>query len=73
MTIYKLESLMNFGKYEGRTVKKIACQDPDYLAWAIDEIEGFELDEKAEEEMEEALGYMAMDDCLVDSGEHPIW
>ncbi len=57
MTIYSLKAPLNFGKYKGDTVQEIINNDPDYLAWAIDEIEGFELDEEAELKMEYSLNY----------------
>lgn len=44
----KLEDKLDFGKYEGYTVKELIKKDPDYLAWACDNIDWFNLDQEAE-------------------------
>ncbi len=55
MTIYKLETELNFGKkHKGETIEEIIEDDPEYLLWAIDTIEWFELDDEAEKELEKA-------------------
>jgi hypothetical protein len=47
-----LNIILSFGKYEGQTIKDVIRVDPDYILWCIDNIEWFELDEEAEEELE---------------------
>ncbi len=45
--LFSLKSLMPFGKYTGRSVEDIISRDPNYVAWAIDNIGDFTLDEEA--------------------------
>ena len=53
--IYKLKTELNFGKYEGITVEKAIETDPDWVAWAADNIDWFELDEDAIEYLDIVL------------------
>jgi hypothetical protein len=55
MTTFKLNDCLTFGKYKDYTVKEIIKDDPDYLAWALDEIDWFELDEEAEEKLDAVM------------------
>lgn len=56
MTVYGLETELKFGaKHRGETIEEIIEDDPDYLLWAIDTIEWFELDDEAEEELERRI------------------
>lgn len=41
MVIYKY--IFTFGKHKGKTVKQVMEEDPSYLLWADDNVEGFEL------------------------------
>ena len=55
MTIYKLDTVVNFGKkHNGETIREIIDDDPEWLAWAVDEIDWFELDDEAEAALDEA-------------------
>lgn len=42
---YNLESILNFGKYKGKSVHYILHNDPSYLVWANDNIEWFKVSE----------------------------
>jgi hypothetical protein len=52
-----LTSKLTFGKYKGTALKKVIEDAPDYIAWAEDEIEWFELDEEAENYLMGMLNY----------------
>ena len=45
--IWTPKSQMGFGQYEELTVEEVIKEDPDYLAWAADEITWFSLDQDA--------------------------
>ncbi len=62
MITYKLETFLNFGRYKGYTIKEAIDDNPDYLAWAVDEIEWFKLDQEATTELETASGWAQVDD-----------
>lgn len=42
---YSYESVLDFGRYKGKTVEYVVGFDPDYLVWAAETIEWFDLDE----------------------------
>ncbi len=42
-----LRSKLGFGKYGERTVRKVIDVDPDYIEWALNEVDDFELDDNA--------------------------
>lgn len=44
---------MAFGKYKGKTVKEVMYEDPSYLLWADDNVEGFELSDYLRDKAEE--------------------
>lgn len=63
MITYKY--IFTFGKHKGKTVKQVMFEDPSYLLWADDNIEGFELSDYlrdkaerfyAEDDMEPSWG-----------------
>jgi hypothetical protein len=54
---FSLSDKLTFGKYKGYTIEDVLEDDPNYLEWAIDEIEWFELDEIATKELNNNLGY----------------
>lgn len=58
----KLTDSITFGKHKGEVIQEIIDDDPDYLAWAIDEIVWFELDDQACQALEQALGWDDDDD-----------
>lgn len=62
MTLFTKDSILTFGKYKGETVKSIIKDDPDYIAWACDEIEWFELDNEASLLLENYLSEKGADD-----------
>ena len=41
MKLYYLNTILNFGKYEGETVENIIKQDNQYIGWCISEVESF--------------------------------
>lgn len=51
----KLNDKITFGKHRGLTIKEIIEDDPTYLEWALDEIDGFELDAAATAALELVL------------------
>lgn len=51
MITYK--HIMTFGKYKGKTVKEVIFEDPSYLLWADDNVEGFELSDYLRDKAEE--------------------
>lgn len=55
MTVYKIDTVINFGKHKGETVGKVLETDPEWLGWAEDTIDWFELDEEAEALLDEAV------------------
>lgn len=36
-----------FGKHRNEAVEEVIVDDPSYVEWCLDEVEGFELDEEA--------------------------
>lgn len=55
MTTFKLKDKLTFGKYKGQSVDEVIDNDPDYLVWAVEEIDWFELDEETEKELEDGI------------------
>ena len=53
MKTFSLSDKITFGKYSNKelpvamTIEEIIDQNPEYLAWCLDKIDGFELDDKA--------------------------
>lgn len=52
--VYGLDDKIKFGQYKGKAIRWIIQHDPDYAAWAYDEVAGFDLDEEAEAALDEA-------------------
>lgn len=50
--IYEFQTTLSFGKYKGYTVKEILEDNPKYLLWAINNIEGFIVAEDVKEALE---------------------
>ncbi|MCD8438372.1 hypothetical protein LNI90_11605 [Tenacibaculum dicentrarchi] len=40
---YKLDDILNFGKYKGRTIKEIIQEDINYIVWCLIQIDDFQL------------------------------
>jgi len=52
---YYLYNRIDFGRrHKGELIRDIIEEDPDYLAWCLDNIDGFVLGEDAEKELEVA-------------------
>jgi len=43
---YKLKDKILFGKYQNKSILWILHQDPSYLQWCIDNVEGFKLNQE---------------------------
>ena len=52
---YRLDDEISFGKYKDDTILEIIKTDPSYLGWALENVEGFELDAEAFEALSEAI------------------
>ena len=56
MALFKLDTVVDFGKtHKGKSIQEIIKSDPDWVAWAAEKIEWFELDEEAIEAVDIAL------------------
>jgi hypothetical protein len=51
---YGLRIRVDFGKHKGKLIRDIIEEDPDYIAWCLDNIDGFVLDEDAQKEFDVA-------------------
>lgn len=49
--MYDLDSLLKFGKYKGKVLEDVLNDDPEYLAWCLENIEWFEVDETLADEI----------------------
>lgn len=47
MSVLSLSSTLRFGKYKGLTVEAVMKFNPRYFAWAVKNVEGFDLDAEA--------------------------
>lgn len=63
MVTYK--HILTFGKHKGKTVKEVLFEDPSWLLWADDKVEGFELSDYLRDEAEDLA---AEEDCW-----YPSW
>lgn len=54
---FSLEDKLAFGKYKGYLIEEIIDDDPNYIEWAIDEIEWFKLDQNATKKLNDKQGY----------------
>ena len=52
--IHSLDDYLLFGKYKGQRVEDVCVDDPQYIDWCIENIEGFELDEIADQFLQAA-------------------
>jgi len=43
VTVFTLESVLNFGKHKGKTVREVMNTSPGYIVWAHDNIDWFGL------------------------------
>jgi uncharacterized protein (DUF3820 family) len=58
---YGLTDTLDFGKYKGQTVAAIAMENPDYLLWALREVERFHLSTEDQLTVQESK---YLKDCL---------
>lgn len=42
--VLSLDTKINYGKHKGKFIKDIIEQDPSWIEWALEKIEGFGLD-----------------------------
>lgn len=62
---FSLSDKLTFGKHKGSTIEEVLEDDPNYIEWAIDEIEWFELDQNATNKFNDVQGYNdLLDDAL---------
>lgn len=40
------EDVLTFGKYKGQTIGEVFDENPQWLEWAMENVEGFDFDEK---------------------------
>lgn len=53
--VYGLNDRLTFGKHKDKLVKMIIRNDPEYILWCLENIDGFELDVDAEDALEWAM------------------
>lgn len=51
-----IHDILGFGGYSKATIGEIIDDDPTYLEWALDEVDGFELTDPAAKLLAKALG-----------------
>ena len=54
-TIFGLNSKLTFGKHQGKLVKDVIESNASYILWCIESIQWFELDEEADDALDDAL------------------
>lgn len=55
LKMYNLKTRLDFGKYKGDTVDDVITNDPQYLEWCLENVDGFCLTKSAKHELELAL------------------
>lgn len=67
MTTYiTYKYIFTFGKHKSKTVKQVMEEDPSYLLWADNNIEGFELSDYLRDKAEAYSYKEDMDDLIAD-------
>lgn len=61
LKVYGLNSVLEFGKYKGQTIKQVLEQNVDYITWCLENINHFALDEEAELEWDSILDARSWD------------
>lgn len=51
---YDLDIAMQFGKHKGRSVEDVLADDPQYLLWALENVDSFEVDAALQDAIERA-------------------
>jgi len=54
MKFYDLNTVLNFGKFEGKTIQEVAGIQPSYLDWCAINLEHFYIDDEEVEALKEA-------------------
>lgn len=69
----KREGKFTFGKHKGKFVSDVIKNDPQYVKWALDNVEWFNLDDDFKDKLSQALGkvqpkrtYMPFENCSED-------
>ena len=44
--LFEISDDFTFGKHEGESVDEVIVDDPEYVEWCLNEIDGFDLDEE---------------------------
>jgi len=44
--LYVVGDTLTFGKHKNEDIDEVIVDDPTYVEWCLDEIDGFELDEE---------------------------
>ncbi len=44
---HTLDDRLGFGPHQSATIRQVIDDDPDYIEWAFNTIDGFELDDEA--------------------------
>jgi hypothetical protein len=52
---FRLKDELPFGQYKEDTIEEVIEKDPDYIIWAINNVEDFELDEEATRALREVM------------------
>jgi hypothetical protein len=47
MKHYELETIFNFGKHKGKTLKQVFCTVPSYIDWCLREVSYFTISQNA--------------------------
>lgn len=58
--IYDLDDQINFGKYNGKTIKEILDVNPDYLCWCIKNLDSFAISAEAMAALRATLEWVAV-------------
>lgn len=68
----KFSDVLRFGKYKTWTIQEVFEEDPKYLKWCLDNVEGFIMSKKDEKKIREEAGYCEMDENDEDQFD-PFW
>lgn len=47
MTVYTTKSVLDFGKHKGKTIDDVLDIEPEWLLWAEETVDFFEMDKNA--------------------------
>jgi len=53
--VHGLSDKVKFGKHRGKSVEDIISSDPQWLFWAVENVDDFDIDKDAEAELEASL------------------